>query len=123
MVQAHLHGVPPGSELSKALHYTAAPWAKLTCYVHDGRLPIDNKSCENAIRPFVVGRNNCFFSDRVAGANANANANLYSLIQTFRVNGVNTCESLNPLFKALPLARTADDSEALLPWRRRLAGN
>jgi hypothetical protein len=39
-----------------------------------------NNPCENAIRPFVVGRRNWLFADTVPGANASAN--LYSLLQT-----------------------------------------
>lgn len=42
---------------------------------------------------------------------------LYSLLQTCRANGVNTYEYLKALFVALPKAATADDYEALLPWR------
>jgi transposase len=55
----HLHGVLPGSLLGKALHYLTAQWPKLVRYVDDGRYPIDNNVCENAIRPFCVGRKNC----------------------------------------------------------------
>jgi len=50
----HLHGVLPGSLLGKALHYLIAQWPKLVRYVADGRYPIDNKACGNAIRPFVL---------------------------------------------------------------------
>ena len=70
---------------------------------------------ENAIRPFCVGRRNWLFSDTVAGANASAN--LYSLLQTCRVNGIDGYRYLRSLFKALPMARTADDYAMLLPWR------
>lgn len=52
------HRVLPGSLLGKALHYLAAQWPKLTRYVDNGAWPIDNNLCENAIRPFVVGRRN-----------------------------------------------------------------
>jgi hypothetical protein len=52
----HLHGVLPGSLLGKALHYLSRAVAKLVRYVEDGRYPIDNNACENAIRPFVVGK-------------------------------------------------------------------
>ena len=44
--------------------------------------PIDNNPCENAIRPFVVGRRNWLFADMVGGANASAN--LYSLLQNLQ---------------------------------------
>ncbi|SPA21773.1 hypothetical protein CBM2631_P40037 [Cupriavidus taiwanensis] len=69
---------------------------------------------ENSIRPFTVGRRNWLFCDTVAGANASAN--LYSIIETCKANGVDTYRYLVALFKALPLAKTADDYEALLPW-------
>ena len=114
LVLAHLHSVMPGSSLGKALHYLSAQWPKLSRYVEDGSYPIDNNPCENSIRPFVVGRRNWLFSDTVAGANASAN--LYSLLQTCKVNGVNSYRYLKALLVALPLAQTADDYEALLPW-------
>lgn len=120
LVQQHQHAVLPQSALGKALHYTVSQWIKLTRYVHDGRRPIDNNPCENAIRPFVVGRKGWLFADTPAGAQASAN--LYSLLQTCRANGVNTYEYLKVLFTALPKATTADDYEALLPWRIKLAG-
>lgn len=115
LLLSHLHGVLPASLLGKALHYLSSQWSKLTRYVEDGRYPIDNNPCENAIRPFVVGRRNWLFSDTVAGANASAN--LYSLLQTCQVNGIDGYRYLRELLVALPQARTADDYEALLPWR------
>jgi hypothetical protein len=111
----HLHSVLPGSLLGKALHYTASQWQKLTRFVEDGNYPIDNNGCENAIRPFVVGRRNWLFSDTVGGANASAN--LYSLLQTCMANGIDGYQYLRELLVALPRAKTADDYEALLPWR------
>ncbi len=111
----HLHTVLPASLLGKALHYLAGQWPKLQRYVENGRYAIDNNVCENAIRPFVVGRRNWLFADTVAGANASAN--LYSLLQTCLVNGIDGYRYLRALLTALPNATTADDYEALLPWR------
>lgn len=111
----HLHGVLPGSLLGKALHYVTAQWSKLVRYVDDGRYPIDNNACENAIRPFVVGRRNWLFADTVAGAHASANR--YSLLQTCRVNGIDGYGYLRALLIELPRAKTVEDFEALLPWR------
>ena len=89
-------------------------WSKLKRYVEDGRCSIDNNAQENAIRPFCVGRRNWLFADTVAGANASAN--LYSLLQTCQVNGIDGYRHLRALFIALPKAQTADDYAALLPW-------
>ena len=110
----HRHRVTPGSLLGKSLHYLEAQWPKLIRYVEHGAWPIDNNLCENAIRPFVVGRRNWLFADTVAGANASAN--LYSLIETCKANAVDPYRYLVALFKALPSAKTADDYEQLLPW-------
>ena len=105
----------PGSLLGKALHYLEAQWPKLIRYVENGVWPIDNNLCENAIRPFVVGRRNWLFADTVAGANASAN--IYSLIETCKANKVDPYRYLIALFTVLPLAKNADDYEQLLPWR------
>ncbi len=115
MLLQHLHAVVPNSLLGKALHYLSAQWPKLIRYVENGEWPIDNNLCENAIRPFVVGRRNWLFSDTVGGANASAN--LYSLIETCKANRIDPYGYLVGLFRALPFAQTADDFEALLPWR------
>ncbi|MEX3606325.1 MAG: transposase domain-containing protein [Burkholderia sp.] len=43
--------------------------------------------------------------------------NLYSLIETCKANNVDVYQYLIDLFKALPLAQTVDDYEALLPCK------
>ena len=115
MLLTHLHAVVPGSLLGKALHYLSAQWPKLTRYVENGAWPIDNNLCENAIRPFVVGRRNWLFADTVAGARASAN--LYSLVETCKANGIDPYAYFVSLFRKLPAASSADEYEALLPWR------
>lgn len=115
MPLTHLHAVLPGSLLGKALHYLRAQWLKLSRFVTNGSYPIDNNPCDNAIRPFVVGRCNLLFANTVGGANASAK--LYSLLQTCKVNKIDPYRYLVALFAALPLVKTADDYEALLPWR------
>lgn len=110
----HLHAVTPNSLLGKALHYLSSQWPKLIRFVDNGVWPIDNNLCENAIRPFVVGRRNWLFCDTVAGARASAN--LYSLIETCKANGIDPYTYLVDLFRKLPAAKTAEDFEALLPW-------
>jgi transposase len=114
LLLAHLHGVLPQSLLGKALHYLHEQWPKLVRFLDDGRYPIDNNACENAIRPFVIGRKNWLFSDTVAGAQASAN--LYSLIETAKANGIEPYRYLCKLFQTLPAAKSVDDYEALLPW-------
>jgi transposase len=116
----NLHSVLPKGLLGKALHYLDGQWRKMVRYVENGAWPICNNFCENAIRPFVVGRKGWLFADTVGGANASAN--LYSLIETCKANGVEPYRYLVWLFKALPLAQSADDYEALLPWNMPVLG-
>jgi hypothetical protein len=110
----HRDTVVPASILGKALQYLYGQWPKLVRYVDKGAWPISNNECENAIRPFVVSRKGWLFSDTVAGAKASAN--LYSLVETCKANAIDPYRYLTWLFKRLPLATTADDYDALLPW-------
>jgi transposase len=48
--------VLPQGLLGRAIHYTLGQWPKLTTFLTHGEVPLDNNRCENAIRPFVVGR-------------------------------------------------------------------
>lgn len=106
--------VVPGLALGRALAYLDKYWDKLTRYTERGDLPIDNNRCENALRPFVVGRKNWLFSDTPAGAQASAL--IYSLVETAKANGREPYTWLRKVLRELPLARTVDDYEALLPW-------
>ena len=106
--------VPPKSALGAALSYMRDYWGKLVRYPERGDLPIDNNRCENAIRPFVVGRKAWLFSDTPAGANASAI--IYSLVETAKANGVEPYTWLRHVLEHLPAARTADEMDKLLPW-------
>ncbi|MEQ8693405.1 MAG: IS66 family transposase [Pseudomonadales bacterium] len=109
--------VPPNTATGKALQYLHTEWDKLIVYLEDGRLEIDNNGAENAIRPFVIGRKNWLFSDSVAGVNASAN--LYSLIETAKANGLEPYAYLRQVYTELPRSETVEAIEALLPWHCR----
>lgn len=91
--------------------------AKLCVFLTHGDVPMHNNRCENAIRPFVIGRKGWLFSDTVNGATASAR--LYSLIETCKANGVEPHAYLTRLFERLPHLTTVADYEALLPWNVR----
>jgi hypothetical protein len=52
----------------------------------DGRLEIDNTGAVNVIRPFVLRRKTWLFNASVK--DVKSSANLYSLIETAKVNGL-----------------------------------
>jgi transposase len=109
-----LPGVTPKSALGTALAYLQKYWSRLTRYTERGDLPIDNNRCENAIRPFVVGRKAWLFSDTPAGAHASAV--IYALLQTAKANGLEPYLWLRRVLRDLPAAKTVEEMEALLPW-------
>lgn len=106
--------VTPKSKLGEALGYLSKLWPRLIRYTERGDLPIDNNSVEGAIRPFVVGRKGWLFSDTPAGAHASAV--LYSLLETAKANSREPYAWLRFVLERLPLAKTVEDIEALLPW-------
>jgi len=107
--------VLPKSTLGKALHYLNGQWARLTRFLDDGLIPLDNNPAENAIRPFVVGRKNWLFSHTPSGAHASAA--IYSLIETAKANGLSPYPYLQFVFETLPTLGEGDDLDALLPWQ------
>ena len=105
--------VTPSSAAGKALGYLHNEWEHLIRYLEDGRLEIDNNGAENSIRPFVLGRKNWLFSASVKGVKSSAN--LYSLIETAKANGLEPYAYLRHVFTELPKAETVEAIEALLP--------
>jgi transposase len=109
-----LSGILPESAIGKALRYLHNQWASFIVFLQDGRYPIDNNPAENAIRPFVIGRKNWLFATSQRGASASAN--LYSLVESAKLNGVEPYAYLHRVFTGLPNATCLEDIEKLLPW-------
>ena len=76
--------VPPSLLLGKAIDYSLSQWDKLVNYLKSPYLTPDNNECENAIRPFVIGRNNWMFNKSPEGAKSSCG--MYTLIQTAKQN-------------------------------------
>lgn len=109
-------GTLPKSALGQAIKYCRNQWDKLTAFLLDGRLELDNNRCERSIKPFVIGRKNWLFSNTPKGASASAV--IYSVVETAKDNRLNPFAYLTFLFEQLPNANL-DDLQAidsLLPW-------
>jgi transposase len=113
-----LGAVVPQSLTGKALGYLDGQWTKLVRVFDHGEVPLDTNLVENAIRPFAIGRKNWMFADTVHGAEASAN--LYSLVETAKANGLEPWAYLERVFEQIPRAETLEDLDALLPHRIRL---
>jgi len=106
----------PRAPWGKAVHYTLARWDRLTEYVENGRLEIDNNLVENAIRPVALGRKNYLF----AGSHnaARRAAVVYSLLATCKKHKVNPQVWLTDVLTRIPTHPARNVSE-LLPhhWK------
>src|SRR3712207_7567170 len=60
--------VLPKSRTGKAIEYAFSLLPRLSRYVNDGRVNIDNNLIENAIRPLALGRKNYLFCGNDASA-------------------------------------------------------
>ena len=114
-LQRRASQVPPETLLGKAVSYSLVQWPKLLRYLEHPVMTPDTNDCENAIRPFVVGRKNWLFSGSPRGATASAA--LYSIIETAKANGHEPYWYLRGLFEKLPLVRTEAELLELAPLR------
>lgn len=112
--------VLPKSTLGTAITYCVNQWSKLTAFLEDGHLEIDNNRGERSIKPFVIGRKNFLFSNTPRGATASAVT--YSIVETAKENQLNPFEYLKYLFEQLPNLDLDDPHalDALLPWSDQL---
>ena len=94
--------------IGKAAGYIIGNWDRLTRFVDDPRIPLDNNGTERRIRGPVVGRKNHHGSKSRSGTQV---ASIYySLLETAKLHGVDPRAYL----RAAVLA--ADRGIALLPW-------
>ena len=110
--------VLPKTQLGKAFDYAFKRREFLENYFKDGDCAISNNAAENAIRPFTVGRKNWLFSDTPKGARASAD--IYSIVETAKANGLDVFKYFELLLTVLPsmaFLTNPDILEELLPWK------
>lgn len=107
----------PRSLVGQAIAYSLNQWEKLTAFLKDGRLELDNNRSERSIKLFVIGRKNWLFASTPRGAVASAA--IYSVIETAKENGMHPFRYLVYLFERLPQLADVKEPQALepyLPW-------
>jgi transposase len=95
--------------IGKAAAYTLGIWDRLTCFVDDPRIPLDNNATERAIRGPVVGRKNHYGSKSRRGTEVASR--LYTILETCKLHDLEPSAYLHAAVIA------ADRGELLLPWR------
>lgn len=110
----HYREVLPQSRIGKAIAYTYTLLPRLSRYVNDGRVNIDNNLIENSIRPLALGRKNYLFCGN--DASAYRAAIVYSLIGTCKAAGVEPREWMDDVLRKIPYyLRDGRDMTELLP--------
>ena len=104
-----------GSRLEKAVHYSKSQKQNLLGYLKDGRLEISNNACERKCKSYAMGRRNFLFHDTVDGADASAI--VYSLVETAKMNGLNTFSYLQNVLLYMPgYQNESEGIEDMMPW-------
>jgi len=101
--------------IKKAFVYINNQFPKLTIYLKDGRLNIDNNIAENHVRPMAVGRKNWLFAKSTDGAKALVA--WYSIVETAKMNKLDPYKYLTYILTQIPIYRDKNKSlKNLLPW-------
>jgi transposase len=95
--------------IGKAAAYTLGIWDRLTRFVDDARIPLDNNATERAIRGPVVGRKNHYGSKSRRGTEVAAR--IYSILETAKLHRI------DPAAYLLAAVAASDRGVALLPWQ------
>lgn len=107
--------VLPNSKMGDAIEYTFSLLPRLSRYVNDGRINIDNNLIENAIRPLALGRKNYLFCGN--DASAYRAAIVYSLIATCKAAGVDPRTWMEDVLRKIPYyQRDERDMAELMPY-------
>jgi hypothetical protein len=111
------HKVEPNSGLGKAISYLLNHWTKLTLFLSQPRVPLDNNIVERALKKAILNRRNALFYKTLNGA---AVGDLFmSLIHTCELNGANPFDYLAELLRH-PEELKQKASE-WMPWNYREA--
>jgi len=95
--------------IGKAAAYTLGIWDRLTLFVGDPRIPLDNNATERAIRGPVVGRKNHLGSKSRRGTEVAAT--LYTILETAKLHDI------DPSRYVIAAVEAARRGEVLLPWQ------
>lgn len=108
-----------GDKLRRALNYGQSHKEQFYYFLEDGDIAVHNQVCENAIRPFTIGRKNWLFTGSPKGAEASAD--IYSLIETAKANGLRPKKYIEYLLSVLPgmdFHNHPEYLDDLMPWAK-----
>jgi len=101
------------ASVAKPIDYMLKRWSNFTRFAEDGRICLTNNAAERALRGFALGRRAWLFAGSDRGAERSAV--MVTLIQTARLNDVDTQAWLADVFARIP-AHPQSSIRELLPW-------
>jgi transposase len=113
-LDVQLARVPGGSPTAQAIRYALNHRDGLERFLEDGRAEIDSNTVERAIRPLVLSRKNALFASGDDGGRRWAD--MASLIETCKMNGVNPQRYLSDLLTRLVDGWPKSRIDELMPW-------
>ncbi len=113
-LEQQLARLPGGSPTAEAIRYALNHRDGLERFLEDGRVEMDSNVVERAIRPVVLSRKNALFASGDDGGRRWAD--LASLIETCKLNGVNPQVYLTDLLTRLVNGWPQSRIDELMPW-------
>ena len=107
------NNLPQKSGTVKAINYAMKNQVALMRFLKDGQIEIDNNAAERAMRSIALGRKNWMFAGSDKGGHTAAN--IYSLIETAKINNVNPSLYLKKVFDLIQ-DYNSNKLHELLPW-------
>jgi transposase len=113
-LEQQLVRLPGSSPTAEAIRYALNHRDGLERFLEDGRVEMDSNIVERAIRPLVLSRKNALFASGDDGGRRWAD--LASLVETCKLNGVNPQVYLTDLLTRLVNGWPQSRIDELMPW-------
>jgi transposase len=105
--------VLPKSAIGKAVRYLGGQWDRLTRFIDDPDIPLDNNAAERALRAVAIGRKNYLFAGSERGGRAAATH--YAVTASCKVLGIDPMVYIEDVLKRVSTTPAAEVA-ALTPW-------
>ena len=113
-LEQQLTRVSGKATIAEDIRYALKHWDGLTRFLDDGRIELDSNIVERSIRPIVLNRKNALFAGHDHGAENWAC--IASLIETCKLNGIDSLAYLTDVLTKLVNLWPASRLDELMPW-------